>query len=62
MSFTAAELLRPFLPQVLESIFKIMNEIDSDDLVATLERLIDHFGADMAPYSVALVSRLVRSI
>lgn len=38
-----------------------MNEIESDDLVATLETLIDKFGEEMAPYSVALVQRLVRA-
>lgn len=36
-----------------------MNEIESDDLVATLESLIDKFGEEMAPYSVALCQRLV---
>ncbi len=36
-----------------------MNEIDNEDLVSTLEELIDHFGAEMAPYSVTLCTKLV---
>lgn len=55
------DLLRPLLPPILEAIFKLMNEIESDDLVATLESLIDKFGAEMAPYSVALCQRLTES-
>jgi hypothetical protein len=31
-----------------------MDEIGSDELVATLEAVIDRFGEDMAPYAVNL--------
>jgi hypothetical protein len=55
------DLLRPLLPPILEAIFKLMSEIESDDLVATLEGLIDKFGEEMAPYAVALVSRLAEA-
>eukprot|EP00026_Physarum_polycephalum_P001519 Phypoly_transcript_01521.p1 GENE.Phypoly_transcript_01521~~Phypoly_transcript_01521.p1 ORF type:complete len:1104 (+),score=247.66 Phypoly_transcript_01521:276-3314(+) len=55
------DLLRPLLTPILEAIFKLMNEIESDDLVATLESLIDKFGEEMAPYAVGLCSRLTES-
>lgn len=44
---------------LLLAIFKLLNELDNDDLVATLERLIFHYDEEIAPYSVALCQRLV---
>lgn len=61
LSQNIEELLRPLLPPILEAIFKLMTEIESDDLVATLESLIDKFGEEMAPYAVALCQRLTES-
>jgi len=54
----STEEIRKVLPLLLEEFFKIMNEIDNDELVATLRQIIDHFAEEMGPYSVGLCSKL----
>jgi hypothetical protein len=44
--------LRPILPQLLDEFFKLMNEVESEDLVFTLETIVEKFGEEIAPYAV----------
>ena len=46
------------LPQLLDELFKLMDEIGNDELVATLEVLIEAFSEQMAPYAQGLCQRL----
>lgn len=39
--------------------FKLMGEVDNDDLVCTLEILVVKFGEEMAPYAIGLCENLV---
>lgn len=39
--------------------FKLMNEVENDDLVFTLETIVDKFGEEMAPYALGLCQNLV---
>lgn len=41
--------------------FKLMNEVENEDLVFTLETIVDKFGEEMAPYALGLCQNLVRS-
>ncbi|KAE8712327.1 Importin beta-like SAD2 [Hibiscus syriacus] len=50
--------IRAILPQLLDDIFKLMNEIENEDLVFTLETIIDKFGEEMAPYALGLCQNL----
>ena len=36
-----------------------MNEIENEDLVFTLETIVDKFGEEMAPYAFGLCQNLV---
>lgn len=36
-----------------------MNEVENEDLVFTLETIVDKFGEEMAPYAVGLCQNLV---
>jgi hypothetical protein len=66
----ALEEIRPRLATILEGLcakeiflirldyFTLMNEIDNDELVASLEMFIDRFEEDMAPYAVTLCAKL----
>jgi len=36
-----------------------MNEIENEDLVFTLETIVDKFGEEMAPYALGLCQHLV---
>ena len=44
------------LPQLLDELFKLMDEIGNDELVATLEVLIESFSEHMAPYAQGVSS------
>eukprot|EP00879_Flechtneria_rotunda_P022091 GHRR01023309.1.p1 GENE.GHRR01023309.1~~GHRR01023309.1.p1 ORF type:complete len:1020 (+),score=395.54 GHRR01023309.1:417-3476(+) len=50
--------LKPILAQLMDSIFKLMNEVENEDLVFTLEVIVDKFGDEIAPYAVNLARNL----
>ncbi|KAJ1696994.1 hypothetical protein LUZ63_005506 [Rhynchospora breviuscula] len=50
--------IRPLLPQLLDEFFKLMNEVENEDLVFTLETIVDKFGEEMAPYAIGLCQNL----
>lgn len=39
--------------------FKLMNEVENEDLVFTLETIVDKFGEEMAPFALGLCQNLV---
>lgn len=51
--------LKPALKQILEVFLKIMNEIESEELVAALEEIVTHFKDDIEPYALELTQQLV---
>eukprot|EP00741_Cyanophora_paradoxa_P019839 tig00000217_g19147.t1 len=55
------EHLKPALPHVLDMLFKLMDDIDNEDLVSTLEVFIEQYGDAMAPYAVQVVGRLAEA-
>lgn len=50
--------LPPVLPAVVEAILQAANEIELDALSFVLERLVELFAAEMAPYAQQLCARL----
>ncbi|CAL5391847.1 unnamed protein product [Camellia sinensis] len=50
--------IRPILPQLLDEFFKLMNEVENEDLVFTLETVVNKFGEEMAPYALGLCQNL----
>ncbi|KAL2459824.1 Importin beta-like SAD2 [Forsythia ovata] len=50
--------IRPILPQLLDEFFKLMNEVENEDLVFTLETVVDKFGEEMSPYALGLCQNL----
>ena len=49
------------LPQLLECLFSLIREVGADEIVSTLDTLIEHYGEQMAPYSLQVVTALVAS-
>lgn len=47
------------LPNVLTEFFKVLNEVDNERLVMTLETIVEKFGEDIAPYAVQMTQQLV---
>ena len=37
-----------------------MKEVDNEDLVFTLETIVDKFGEEIAPYAYGLITNLVK--
>nr|CAD1836507.1 unnamed protein product [Ananas comosus var. bracteatus] len=54
--------IRRILPRLLNDMFKLMGEVDNDDLVCTLEILVVKFGEEMAPYAIGLCENLRMNI
>ncbi|KAJ4907459.1 Importin beta-like SAD2 [Raphanus sativus] len=50
--------IRPILPHLLDEFFKLMNEVENEDLVFTLETIVDKFGEEMALYAFGLCQKL----
>ncbi|KAK9159720.1 hypothetical protein Syun_006061 [Stephania yunnanensis] len=53
--------IRPLLPSLLDEFFKLMNEVENEDLVFTLETIVDKFGEEMAPYAFGLCQNLANA-
>lgn len=51
--------LKPIIPQLVTSIFNLMNEVDNEDLVFTLECIVEKFQDDIGPYALDLAKNLV---
>lgn len=54
-------ILKPILPRLLESIFSLMAEVGSEDLVASLETIVEAAGEDIAPYAAQLAQNLTNA-
>ena len=55
------EEIRPVVPQLLQSIFSLMNDIENEDLVSTLETLVDTFPEQVAPLAVPCAQQIAVS-
>lgn len=51
--------MKPHLKQTLEVYLKMMEDIDSEELVRSLEALIGIFSDDMGPYAIQISEQLV---
>lgn len=52
------EILKPILPSLLDSVFALMAEVDNEDLIFTLEGIVEKFGDEIAPYAANLAQNL----
>jgi hypothetical protein len=52
------DVLRPVLPSLLDAVFALMAEVDNEDLVFTLEGIVEKFGDGIAPYATGLARSL----
>ena len=59
-SEAAEKHLKPHLKQILEVYLKMMEEIDSEELVKSLEAVMGVFADDMAPFALQISAQLVQ--
>lgn len=50
--------LRPLVPELLSQYLRLSQEIDNEDLLFSLETLVERFADHMAPYAVGLTTHL----
>ena len=49
---TAVAFLKPALKNILEVYLKIMEDIDSEDLMTALETIMEVYSEDIGPYAI----------
>lgn len=54
----AIDFLRPGLEVLLKTYLKIMDDIDFDELVKALQKLVDVYHGEIAPYAISLCTKL----
>lgn len=54
----AIDFLRPGLETLLKTYLKIMDDIDFDELIKALQRIVDVYEDEIAPYAVSLCQKL----
>jgi len=54
----AESFLKPALKSILEVYLKVMDEIDSEELVSALEMIMTIFRDDIGPYALQIVENL----
>ncbi|EGC38931.1 hypothetical protein DICPUDRAFT_75469 [Dictyostelium purpureum] len=50
--------IRPILPQLLDKIFSLLGEAESEELVVSIESIIQRFKHEIAPYATNLIRNL----
>ena len=56
---TATEFLKPHLHNILEVYLRIMEEIDSEELMSALEGIVEGYSEEIGPFAVQLSQQLV---
>ena len=56
---TATEFLKPHLHSILEVYLRIMEEIDSEELMSALEGIVEGYSEEIGPFAVQLSQQLV---
>ena len=56
---TAANFMKPALSSILQVYLKIMNEIDSEELIEAFEQIVNIFKDQLAPYALEICTQLV---
>ncbi len=54
----AIEFLKPALKNILEVYLKIMEDIDSEELIGALEMIMEKYSEDIGPFAVQLAQQL----
>jgi len=55
---TAVEFIRPGLQQVIRIYLKLIDDIDYDELIEALKKIVDVFEDEVAPYALDLCQKL----
>lgn len=54
----AVEFIRPGLSQVIRIYLKLIDDIDYDELIESLKRIVDVFEEEIGPYALDLCQKL----
>jgi hypothetical protein len=54
----AVEFVRPGLETIIKIYLKLIDDIDYDELIESLKRIVEVFEDEIAPYAIQLCSKL----
>ena len=54
------DLIRPILPQIIGEYFRIMEEVESDEVLSALQVIVLQFGEDIKDMAPQMVERLLQ--
>ena len=55
---TAIEFIRPGLSEVIKIYLKLIDDIDYDELIESLRKIVDVFESEIGPYALELCTKL----
>lgn len=55
------ELLRPFVTNIVQEYFRIMDEVDNDSVLSALQVIVENFPEEIQPIACTMVDHLMRS-
>jgi len=51
--------LKPIIEQVMKELFNLLHEVDTEDIIFTLEAIVEKFGEEISPFALQLLEQLV---
>jgi hypothetical protein len=58
--FVVHSLIKPLIPQLLDAFLKMLDEIDSEEVLKTLNRIVEYFPEEMQSFSTKVAQKIVR--
>jgi hypothetical protein len=59
LQFAAQKPLRPLIPQLLDALLKMLDEIDHEELLKTLNRLVEYYSEDVTSHATKVAHKVV---
>mmetsp|Transcript_3899 Transcript_3899/g.4034 ORF Transcript_3899/g.4034 Transcript_3899/m.4034 type:complete len:868 (+) Transcript_3899:3-2606(+) len=57
----ATDLLRPYLSEIINEYFRIMDEVENDAVLSALQAIVEQFGVEIKDYAVVMTGHLLRA-
>lgn len=53
------DMLRPYLPQLVGHYFRIMHEVENEEVLMSLQAIVDTYGVEINPLAVEMTQHLI---
>jgi len=55
------DMLRPFLPQLVGHYFRIMNEVENEEVLMSLQQIVSVYGEEITPLALEMTHHLINA-